>query len=73
MKEISFSNRLARAFLDAYQARNPADVIEALDLWAVDLPTFDFAAASGKYKVMRGLPHSDEEGAAWARVTEMAQ
>ncbi len=73
MKEISFSNRVARAFLDAYQARNPADVIETLDLWTAELPAFDFAAASGKYKVMRGLPHSDEEGAAWARVTEMVR
>ncbi|MHC1744270.1 MAG: FMN-dependent NADH-azoreductase [Syntrophobacteraceae bacterium] len=73
MKEISFSNRLARAFLDAFQARNPAVVIETLDLWTADLPAFDITAASGKYKVMRGLPHSQEEGAAWARVIEMVE
>lgn len=73
MGELSFSNRLAKAFLDAYRAKNPGDVIETLDLWGGELPAFDFTAASGKYKVMRGLSHSPAEGAAWARVTEMVE
>jgi FMN-dependent NADH-azoreductase len=71
MGERSFSNRLARAFLDAYRAQHPDHSLETLDLWKEDLPAFDFTAASGKYKVMRGLPHSREEGTAWARVTQM--
>lgn len=71
MGEISFSNRLANAFLEVYRAKNPSHQVEGLDLWKTDLPAFDFTAASGKYKVMRGLPHSQDEAAAWSRVTAM--
>jgi FMN-dependent NADH-azoreductase len=71
MGELSFSNRLARTFLDAYRTHHPTHGVETLDLWKETLPAFDFTAASGKYKVMRGLPHSREEGTAWARVTQM--
>jgi FMN-dependent NADH-azoreductase len=73
MGELSFSSRLARAFLVAYGAQHPGDAVETLDLWKADLPAFDFLAASGKYKVMRSLPHSPEEGAAWARVIERVE
>ncbi len=71
MGERSFSNRLAQAFLEAYAAQHPGDTVETLDLWKTDLPDFDQLAASGKYKVMRGLPHTPEEGAAWAHVIRM--
>lgn len=70
MGERSFSNRLAKAFLEAYATHHPGDSVETLDLWSTDLPSFDAVAASGKYKVMRGLPHTPEEGAAWARVIQ---
>jgi FMN-dependent NADH-azoreductase len=70
MDNLSFSTRVARAFLTAYQGINPADRVETLDIWKENLPAFDFAAASGKYKVMRGLAHSSEEAQAWQRVVE---
>lgn len=65
---LSFSTRVARAFLDAYRASHPADTVDALDLWKADLPAFDFTSASGKYKVMRGLAHAPDEARAWDRV-----
>jgi FMN-dependent NADH-azoreductase len=68
MRDLSFSTRAAQAFVAAYLSLHPRDAVETLDLWALDLPPFDFTAASGKYKVMRGLDHSDEEAQAWARV-----
>lgn len=70
MDDLSFSTRTARAFLDAYRKAHPADRVETLDLWKAEIPAFDFTAASGKYKVMRGLPHADGEGRAWQRVVE---
>lgn len=70
MGELSFSARAARAFLEAYRARNPGDSVETLELATADLPAFDFSAASGKYKIMRGLAHSAEEARAWSRVTQ---
>ena len=70
MGNISFSNRAAEAFLKTYRGANPGDGIVTLDLWSDALPAFDFTAASGKYKVMRGLAHSREEAAAWGKVQE---
>jgi FMN-dependent NADH-azoreductase len=71
MGDLSFSIRAAQAFLDAYAATHPGDTIEVLDLWKSELPHFDFTAASGKYKIMRGLPHSGEEARAWECVTRL--
>ncbi|MEW6519156.1 MAG: NAD(P)H-dependent oxidoreductase [Thermodesulfobacteriota bacterium] len=71
MAERSYSIRTARFFLEAYQAANPRDVIEELDLWKTALPAFDAAAASGKYKIMRGLPHTAEEASAWTGVVQV--
>jgi FMN-dependent NADH-azoreductase len=68
MDDRSFSTRAARAFLTGYRAAHPADSVETLDLWQADIPAFDVTAASGKYKVLRGLPHSDQEADAWRRV-----
>lgn len=71
MVDLSFSNRLAKAFLSAYGRAHPEDRIVTLDLWKDTLPHFDFIAASGKYKIMRGMPHSEEEALAWKRVLEL--
>ncbi len=73
MGDLSFSTRVARAFLDAYQQANPKDVVRRLNLWEEDVPAFDFTAASGKYKTMRGLDHSAEEADAWARVVRQVE
>jgi FMN-dependent NADH-azoreductase len=73
MEDRSFSTRAARAFLEAYRAGHPQDVVETLDLWKADIPVFDATAASGKYKVMRGLPHTPDEARAWQRVIETIQ
>jgi FMN-dependent NADH-azoreductase len=68
MGELSFSIRATHAFLDAYLTAHPGDTLESLDLWQAGLPDFDFTAASGKYKIMRGLPHVAEEARAWESV-----
>lgn len=68
MGERSFSTRAARVFLEAYRAANPQDAIEEMDLWKAVLPDFDAVAASGKYKIMRGLDHSEDEARAWSGV-----
>ena len=70
MGERSYSSRTARFFLEAYQTAHPQDTIEELGLWKTELPAFDAVAASGKYKIMRGLPHSEEEARAWTGVIE---
>lgn len=71
MDDLSFSIRAARAFVKAYREAHPADQVETLNLWQADIPAFDSTAASGKYKVMRGLPHAADEAAAWQRVVKV--
>ena len=68
MGGYSFSTRVAQVFIDEYSKANPSDIVETLDVWAADLPEFDFTTASGKYKEMRGMPHSEDEARAWQRV-----
>ena len=71
MGERSYSKRAAQVFLDAYFAAHPQDVIEERELWRPDLPHFDGTSASGKYKIMRGLDHTEEEARAWKEVVAL--
>lgn len=73
MKDRSYSSRAAEAFLKAYKDYHPDDTVETLDLWEKELPDFNYVSAEGKYKVMRGKEHSEEEGKAWKKVVEMAE
>lgn len=68
MKERSYSIAAADAFVEAYKKTHPKDEVKVLDLFLANLPAFDFVAASGKYKVMHGKPHSPEEKQAWDKV-----
>jgi FMN-dependent NADH-azoreductase len=68
MKERSYSVAAADAFVEEYKKAHPQDEIKVLDLFTEKLPDFDFTAASGKYKVMHGKPHNDEEKRAWDKV-----
>lgn len=71
MEELSFSSRAAATFLDSYKIIYPSDNIEIFDLWEKKMPEFDFSAASGKYKILRGMQHSEEEAKAWAEVVKI--
>lgn len=73
MKERSYSIAVADAFIEAYKKLHPKDEIKVLDLFLMNLPTFDFVAASGKYKIMHGKPHSPEEKAAWDKVVAVIE
>jgi len=73
MRDLSFSNRAARAFLDRYRQVHPADAVHTLDLATADLPPFDFTAASGKYRIMHSQPHTPEEAKAWQAVEAAVQ
>lgn len=71
--ERSRSMRLARAFLQAYEAANPNDEVELLDVFAEDIPEFDALAAEGKYRVMRMEEHEGAEAERWQRVVAAAE
>lgn len=73
MDELSYSSRVAQAFLDAYRAARPADQVETLNIWNVELPVFDGEGVRARYKVMRGLPQEATEAEAWRKVTETVE
>lgn len=72
-KDRSFSTQAAAAFIDAYKAAHPGDTVEALDLWAADLPAFNGATLDAKYAVLGGKDFTADQSAAWARVTAAAE
>jgi len=73
MRERSNSIAAADAFVEAYKKSHPKDHVKVLDLFSANLPAFDFVAASGKYKVMHGKPHSPEEKMAWDKVVAVIE
>lgn len=70
-QERSKSNAAANVFLRTYQASNPNDTIETLNVWGTDLPAFDNDTINAKYAVMHGRDHSAEEASAWREVVEV--
>ena len=51
----SASIAAAREFITTYQAKNPGDEVETLNVWKANLPAFDGATLDAKYAVM-GFP-----------------
>lgn len=63
----SYSQRTAQALLESYLETHPGDAVETLDL-AGDIPEFDALAVSGKYRILHGEVHTEEEADAWKAV-----
>jgi len=63
---------VAIAYLEAYKAAHPEDVVETLNLWQVSLPSFDGAMIEAKYAVLHGQAHTTEQAEAWKTVSDMA-
>jgi FMN-dependent NADH-azoreductase len=72
-RERSHSRAVARAFLEAYQAKNPQDSVRTLDLFTAQLPAFDGLVLQAKYNILHGQGHSPEELQAWRRVEELIE
>jgi FMN-dependent NADH-azoreductase len=68
----SASVTVAKTFIEAYKAKNPADEVETLDLWMADLPEFDGATINAKYAVMHGQSFTPDQEAAWKAVVKIA-
>jgi FMN-dependent NADH-azoreductase len=70
--ERSASTTVAKEFLAAYQAKNPGDTVETLDLWKADLPPFDGETLKAKYAVASGESFTPAEQEAWNAVVRIA-
>ena len=67
-KDRSASIEVANAFVDAYKASHPGDVIDTIDLWKADLPAFDGDTVNAKYSILHGQTKTPAEEKAWKAV-----
>ena len=72
-KQRSASIEVARAFLDAYRHAHPADSIQEIDVWNIDLPEFDEVAFEAKYAGIEGRERTPAQAAVWDRFVALAQ
>lgn len=66
--DISYSIRVANAFVDTYRAARPGDTVSTLNVCSADLPEFGDLTARAKYAIMHGKQYSGEQLAAWKTV-----
>ncbi len=69
-RDESYSTRLAEAFFESYRHLRPNDVVETLDVFRDDIPSFSAPAAKAKYTVMVGKTPRDSDEAAWQPVLQ---
>ncbi|MHC4215867.1 MAG: FMN-dependent NADH-azoreductase [Planctomycetota bacterium] len=69
----SHSIAVAGAFLESYLEANPDDSVQTIDLFQKDLPPFDLAAVTAKYKMMHTEDHSDQDKQVWAGVVSVIE
>ncbi len=67
-KDRSASIDIAKAFTEEYRKTHAEDTIDTLDLWKTDLPSFDGEAINGKYAILHGEKHTEEQANAWGPV-----
>jgi FMN-dependent NADH-azoreductase len=72
-KERSVSIFAAKAFLDAYKAAHPNDMIDVLDVWREDMPQLDQDAFEAKYAGLSGQTPTPAQVAAWAKLNQYAE
>ncbi|RQR65111.1 FMN-dependent NADH-azoreductase [Burkholderia sp. Bp9126] len=71
-KRDSASIDICRAFLDAYRDAHPADTVDTLDVWDLDLPEFDGDVLAAKYAGLAGTALTPAQASAWARIDALA-
>ena len=71
-RDNSRSLAVAKAFLEAYRAKNASDTVEVLNLFEANLMPFDGFAMQAKYAVLGGGNPTGEEAAAWGKVAGLA-
>ncbi|WP_417730981.1 FMN-dependent NADH-azoreductase [Rosistilla oblonga] len=72
-KSRSKSIKVAKAFVDQYQASHPEDEVVTIDLWQKTLPEFDGYTIDARYQVMNGPAHDANQAAAWKSVVDVIE
>jgi len=69
--ERSHSLAAADAFIESYRTTHPGDEIVTVNVFDIDLPSFDGDVLQAKYAILNGLEHTDAERIAWERVVSI--
>jgi len=68
--EESYSRRVAKVFVDAYQQTHAADSIETLDLARVRVPEFGPLALAARHRIMEGGALRPREARTWRAIED---
>jgi FMN-dependent NADH-azoreductase len=64
----SKSISVADAFVEEYRRLRPSDIIDTLNVFTADLPSFDGPAVQAKYNILHGRPQGPDDQPAWKAV-----
>ncbi|MDF0490129.1 NAD(P)H-dependent oxidoreductase [Sphingomonas sp. H39-1-10] len=70
---VSASQDISERFIEAWTAEDPARTVGRLDIWEMDLPSFDGAALEAKYASLAGTEMTGEPARVWATIRELGQ
>jgi FMN-dependent NADH-azoreductase len=73
LHEASASSSVAKAWLQTYRQSHPKDTLDTLNVWNIDLPTFDADMIAAKFAVLRTQNATEAQQALWARAVAVAQ
>ena len=71
--ERSYSTHVADAFVSVYGETHPDDTVHTLNIFEVNLPSFDGLAVQAKYSILHGMDHTEKERQAWKTVEAVIQ
>jgi len=69
--ERSHSIAVADAFVESYRRSHPAEQIQQLNLFTMDLPPFEGLALNAKYAILHGQQPTAEELGAWRAIESL--
>ena len=72
-KSTSHSIDVAKVFLKAYEETHPQDELQAIDLWAANLPPFDAETIEAKFAVLRKKEFTPSQRARWEGVQRISR
>lgn len=70
---ISASADVAACFVDEWLGQDARRSTAKLDVWKMDLPSFDGVALDAKYASLAGMEMSEEAAKVWSKIHEMGK
>ncbi len=72
-RDVSASLDVAERFIEAWTAEDATRTVGTLDIWEMELPSFDGAALEAKYASLAGTEMAGEPARVWATIRELGQ